>query len=226
MNQRILAILNVVLLTYFSTVYVLAQSQAKDGSKIIFADNFAKDTVGTFPPNWISNGEGEITTYKDYPGKWFKMHAEGTYLPVLKRSLSSNFILTFDFIFQTVGNNSHTTEITLFNKPASSNFDSMFPGDKGICIHLEDYIASYLCYNNQNPPLKVSGENRTSILQENKKASVEIRVEQQIRVIVNGTEFLNFPKPFAADDNFNTLRFHMWGSQAEPLISNVEVKTL
>lgn len=193
----------------------------------VFFDNFSKDILGKFPLNWVSNRPGEVVTLKGIPGKWLKMHAEGTYLPLLGQDLPGNFTIDFDFIHQAIGNGNNTTEITLFRKPKDAVNDALLPGDCGIKIVLETFIVSCLGYDNTNPCNQVSAEYRSQVIQANKIARVSIKVEDQLlSVTINGFECLHVPQCKAGKEPFNAIRFYLWGSQAEPLISNLRVREL
>jgi OmpA-OmpF porin, OOP family len=191
---------------------------------IIYADNFSNDVIGKFPAKWTSNTPGEVVSSKKYPGKWLKMHSEGTYLPQINQVLPKEFTITFDFIFQPAPQGYNTTELTLFGNPDSLPVDALFPGNFGLRINLEDYIVSYTCYNNRANGAKISGENRTSVTRENERARIAIKVHQQtMQLFVNETELLS--TPICSLENLDSIRFHLWGSQAEPLIGNFRVIT-
>ena len=208
-----------------SIVYVKAQSS--DSAKsvhAIYSTDFSKDALGKFPQNWVSNRPGEIVIQKNLLGKWLKMHAQGTYLPKLDKELPKNFTISFDFIHQAIGNGNNTTEITLFSKSDSVVNDALFPGSRGVKIILETFIVSCLCYDNQNQANKPSAEYRSKIIQANHLAKVSIKVEGQLlSVSVNGFECIRIPVCLSDKQAINAMRFYLWGSQAEPLISNLKI---
>ncbi len=190
----------------------------------IFFDNFSRDVIGKFPSNWISNRPGEVVAPKSLPGKWFKMHAEGTYLPLLTQDLPKNFTIDFDFVHQAIGNGNNTTEMTIFGKPKHAVNDALFPGTCGIKIVLETYIVSCLCYDNLNPGNQVSAEYRSPIIQANHMAKVSIHLENgELLVVVNGVECFQVSHFQFEGEVFNAVRFYLWGSQAEPMISNFRI---
>ncbi len=194
--------------------------------QVIFSDNFSKDNISKFPDKWISNRPGEVVTLKNVPGRWLKMHAEGTYLPQITQELPKNFTIEFDFIYQAIGNGNNTAELTIFSKPKGSANDDLFPGSSGIKIIFETFIVSCLCYDNLNPGAKVSDENRTKLIQANNIAKITIKVkQQQLHVFVNGFECLNIPNCNSSAEVFNAIRFYLWGSQTEPLVGNFRVSS-
>jgi len=225
MNQKIFNLL--IFLLLIPMLGLNGKAQITDSIKAgqtIFFDNFSKDATGKFPANWISNRPGEVVSQKNLPGKWFKMHAEGTYLPQLKQDFPKNFTIEFDFIHQAIGNGNNTTEFTIFNKPENSLNDALFPGSSGVKIIFETFIVSCLCYDNLNPKVKPSGEYRSKIIQTNNIVKVSIKVDDQLlRVFVNGFECLHTPKCNGNSEIFNAVRFYLWGSQAEPMISNFRI---
>jgi len=225
MNQKTFSIL-IFLVTIIKTeICSIAQPADSIVNKtILFFDNFAKDPIGRFPTKWISNRPGEVVTLKNLPGKWFKMHSEGTYLPKLNQDLSTTFTVEFDFIYQTTSNGNNITEFTLFTKPANAENDALFPGSSGIKIVFETFIVSCLCYDNLNPNRKVSSENRGKLIQANNIAKITIRVnQQQLHILVNGFECLSVPNCNESNEAFNAVRFHLWGSEVEPLVGNFRI---
>ena len=225
MNRNIFKVLLFIVSIAISNFYAIAQ--VADSIKVrqpIFDDNFSKDAIGKFPANWTSNRPGEVVSQKNLPGRWFKMHAEGTYLPQLKQDFPKNFTIEFDFIHQAIGNGNNTTEFTIFNKPENSLNDALFPGSSGVKIIFETFIVSCLCYDNLNPKVKPSGEYRSKIIQTNNIVKVSIKVDDQLlQVFVNGFECLHIPKCNGNSEIFNAVRFYLWGSQAEPMISNIRI---
>jgi hypothetical protein len=222
MNNHITNILAIVL-AYLS-VGICSNGQSPDSivnKAILFQDNFSKDPVGKFPAKWISNRPGEIVTLKNTSGKWFKMHSEGTYLPVINQDFTKNFSVEFDFIHQGNGGGNNTVELTLFSKPGNAENDALFPGSAGVKIVFETFIVSCLCYDNLDTKTKVSAENRSKLIQSNNAAKIKVDVEnQQLKVFVNGFECLNVPNCNFNNEMYNAVRFYLWGSQAEPLIGN------
>lgn len=211
------------LLIFVSCIHGEAQdADTVKSNQLIFSDNFAMDPVGKFPANWLSNRPGEIVVHKS--GKWLKMHTEGTYLPLLSQDLPSSFTVEFDFIYQSIGNGNTTTELTLFGKSKDSPYDALFPGSSGVKIILETFIVSALGYNNHATGFRPSNEYRSKILQANTKARITIHVnDTALRILVNGFECLQIPQCWERRETLNAVRFYLWGSQAEPMISNVKI---
>ena len=200
------------------------QTDSVSSSHAIFSDNFSKDVIGKFPLNWVSNRPGEVVAPRSLPGRWFKMHAQGTYLPKLAQDLPKNFTIDFDFIHQANSNGNNTTEITLFSKPKNAVNDSLFPGTCGVKIVLETFIVSCLCYNNLTPSDQKSTEFRSKIFQANNIVKISIKVEEQVlHVFVNGFECLKVPQCQNSNETLNAVRFYLWGSLAEPMISNFKI---
>ena len=225
MNAKIVSTLLFISLVLNPKISIKAQQvDTLPNRQTIFSDDFSRDLTGKFPENWTSNRPGEVVTLKNLPGKWFKMHTEGTYLPIIQQEFSKRFTITFDFIFQATGNGNNTVELTIFHKPSGSINDALFPGSSGIKIVFETFIVSCLCYDNLNPAGKMSGENRARLIQPNNVTKISIRVDnQQLHVFVNGLECLNMSVCNNSDEILNAIRFYLWGSQAEPLISNLKI---
>jgi hypothetical protein len=206
----------------FITILAVLPIKAQKSSPI-YADEFSKATVGNFPANWESNVRGEIVTVKNEPGKWLKMHAGGTYIPTLSQNLPGNFTIDFDFIYEALGENYNTTEITIYSKKPGEAYDVAFPGNNGLKIFLENFIVSCASYNQQKMDDKLAREQRTHIIQASKKVKVSIHISNgELNIIINNKQILTAPVANTATP-FNALRFHLWGSQAEPLISNLKI---
>ncbi len=194
--------------------------------QLIFADNFLKEAIGKSPSNWESNVPCEIVSVKNEPGKWMNMHAGGTYVPLLTQNFPENFKLEFDFIYKALGEDYNITEITIFSQKPGGDNDIAFPGNEGLKIFLENFIVSYACYSQQKTDDKLAKEFRTNIIQTDKRVEVSIQVmHQEVNVSINHHQLITsrFPGSVAL---FNALRFHLWGSQAEPLISNLKITYL
>lgn len=215
--------IHLLLVLFILSAGVKAQTANDSQNKILFADNFSLDTLGSLPAKWMCNTDGEIVALKKYPGKWLKMEAPGTYLPQLNQKLPEAFTIEFDFILHADHDNYNTTELTIFDSSDSLPGDALFPGYHGIHLNLEDYIVSYICYNKQNSEgEQTSGENRINAIQKDEKARISIALAHQTaHVSVNGSELLTIPVPDQI--SFNNIRFHLWGSTAEPLVSNFRV---
>jgi hypothetical protein len=51
--------------------YITSKYDFIPGEKVIFFDDFASESIGDFPAQWLTNGSGEIVTSQKFPGKWF-----------------------------------------------------------------------------------------------------------------------------------------------------------
>jgi len=200
--------------------------KTQNAGQLIFADNFLKETVGKFPANWESNVIGEVVSTRNESGKWLKMHAGGTYVPFLPQNFPENFKVEFEFIYEAFGDDYNTTEITIFSKKPCEAYDAAFPGSDGIKVFLENFIVSYASYTHEKLNDKLAKEYRSEIIQRDKKVEVSIQVlHQEINVYINNKQLLT-SRFTGSVEPFNTLRFHLWGSQAEPLISNLKITYL
>jgi hypothetical protein len=192
--------------------------------QLFFLDNFSKDTIGKSPSYWESNVRGEIVTVKNEPGKWLKMHASGTYLPIINKLFPDLFTLEFDFIYQALGTDYNITEITMFSDKPGDTYDVSFPGSAGIKIFLENFIVSYACYSGQKIDDQLAQEHRTNIIQTDKKVKVSIQVDKrEVAVYIDGQKIMVAQRCPNTILPFNAMRFNLWGSQAEPLISNIRL---
>jgi len=78
--------------------YIVSKYDFIPGEKVIFFDDFASESVGDFPAQWLTNGSGEIVTSQKFPGKWFNMTKMGYYIPEAKEDFTDNFTIEFDFV--------------------------------------------------------------------------------------------------------------------------------
>ncbi|HEY4786529.1 MAG TPA: hypothetical protein VIH57_10790 [Bacteroidales bacterium] len=225
MNAKILSALLFAWVIICPEISIKAQQMDSiHNERTIFSDNFTYDVTGKFPKNWISNRPGEVITLKSLPGKWFKMHSEGTYLPAIKQDFPKHFTVTFNLIHQSVTSGNNTVEFTIYNKLNGSVNDALFPGSSGVKIIFETFIVSCLCYDNLNPNGQVTAENRQNLIKANNMAKISIQVDQQqLKVFVDGTECLNVPNCNKGEEPLNAVRFYLWGSMAEPVVGDFKI---
>ena len=216
---KYIIILGVLAMCYL--VSIKGQTVLPIKGSVIFEDDFSTAEIGKFPSKWTSNRSGEVLTLKDFPGKWFKMHSQGTYLPQINQVLPKSFIVEFDYIYEVIGDGNNLTEITLYTRQKGEECDVLFPGSNGLKVNLENFLVSYRYYDKKQMDDRHSGEFRTKIIQEGKKVHVSIRIQKQrLQLYVNDLKLLDVTQCPETILPFEAMRFHFWGSQAEPLIGN------
>ena len=68
------------------------------GEQLIFSDDFAKDRLGEFPDNWLTNGMGQTVKLSTIEGQWLRLADNSKYSPDKKFDLPENYTLEFDLL--------------------------------------------------------------------------------------------------------------------------------
>lgn len=68
------------------------------GSRLLFKDDFSKDTIGRFPTNWKTNASGSVVTVPGISGNWFLLNSDATYKLDSLLSMPENFTVEFDIL--------------------------------------------------------------------------------------------------------------------------------
>jgi hypothetical protein len=192
------------------------------GQAVFYQSHFEKGEIGKAPQGWIYNGLCEVTHPEGKPGAWLKLHGLGTFLPEIKQPLPGNFTLDFDFIYHAGGDGNNITELTLFSYRENDELDVLYPGQAGVRICFENFVISYLCYNNQAFTDTISAELRTDIIKEGEITPITIQVNgAELKVFVHRR--LLFTRQTCLPLSMNGLRFQLRGSQAEPWIGNLKI---
>ncbi len=112
-----------ILTLFLSTASAQATTTSKfdfeAGAQVIFFDDFAAESVGDFPAQWLTNGSGEIVTSAKYPGRWFNLTKMGYYIPEVKEDLTDNFTVEFDLVPQTTSGTDQLFGLTFLLLPGS-----------------------------------------------------------------------------------------------------------
>lgn len=194
------------------------------GEKVIFFDDFSQDAVGDFPALWNTNASGEVMTTSIYPGKWFKIRNEGAFVAETGQVLPENFTIEFDFIPQRKNEDAqnYDFEFSIYGDDPANDFTGIVPGRGGINIVLSNYSHRYSSFAEGN--YKLSGESNQNLLAENEMKHVSIWAQKQrIRVYLDQVKLFDLPRALELNKDYNILRFNLWGTEGEPLISNFRV---
>jgi outer membrane protein OmpA-like peptidoglycan-associated protein len=70
------------------------------GDQVIFYEDFSQDAIGDFPPNWDTDGTGEVVTIGGQNARWLKWSAGASYAPLLKKPFPDNFTAEFDILMR------------------------------------------------------------------------------------------------------------------------------
>ncbi len=227
MSKRIFSNIFLSVLLSLPSCFFAQNNHALPDKELYFFDDFTKDPVGGYPKHWTGNAEAAVETPKTYTGRWMKLHSQGAYVPTVERSLPEFFTVEFDYIYEVNGSGNNSTELTFFNRQNKSSLDADFPGEQGVKIYLGDFLVSYMCYTNFDILDKTAGENRSVTIDQHQITKVRVEIRKEIvSLLLNGNMVLEIQRSKSHQALFNTFRFNLWGSVAEPLIGNFSISAL
>lgn len=70
------------------------------GYNVIFEDNFSQDPIGDLPARWNTTSGGEVVELDGFDGKWFKIMADMSVNPELKKKLPEDCTIEFDLVIK------------------------------------------------------------------------------------------------------------------------------
>jgi outer membrane protein OmpA-like peptidoglycan-associated protein len=191
------------------------------GESIFFYEDFEKEAIGDFPALWLTNGSGEVTTTSLFPGKWFKMNGDGSFIPTIKYPFPENFTLEFDLVL--VNANSVLFALYGGENPKDFNEGGAIPGFGGIKINLSDYGHSFDNYANGG--YIINGQSQKNPLKQKEKIRVSIWIQKQrIRLYLNQSKVFDIPQGIPQNNILNTMRFFTEsGEQIEVYVTNLRL---
>ncbi|TCZ67738.1 OmpA family protein [Flaviaesturariibacter aridisoli] len=68
------------------------------GSKILYVEDFAAESIGEMPAKWRTSGSGEVMTIDGIAGKWLNLKERTSYTSSFHTALQENYTLEFDLI--------------------------------------------------------------------------------------------------------------------------------
>ncbi len=74
------------------------------GEKMLYAEDFAQESISELPTGWNTNGSGEVVTLQNLPNKWLRLHKSFVYLTSNASEFGENYTLEFDLILQLKNN--------------------------------------------------------------------------------------------------------------------------
>jgi OOP family OmpA-OmpF porin len=189
------------------------------GEKIVFFDDFSQDVIGDFPALWNTDVSGEVVTTNNYPGKWFKLGLDGSFIPGTNGAFPDNFTIEFDLIAP----NSCNFGCYIYEAENPDNFNEggAIPGIGGIKIWFGQYQHDYNTYYDGGYVLNGTSEKAPLLPSQVTRISIWVQ-KQRIRVYVNETKVFDVIKAMKVGAKNNVVRL-LSGSEFEPLISNVRI---
>lgn len=179
------------------------------GEKIIFFEDFSSDNIGDFPAIWNTNSSGEVVTFNNFPGKWFKCGSSGVFIPEIKGQFGENFTIEFDLVYApTIENNFPDASIEIIAQIPGEGIDELVPGNGG-CAFKFGY--GFTVYNwNDKGYGDISNAIDNSFLTDNigNKIRVSIAVQKQrVRFWMNEQKLFDLPRLLKSGLVIDRLRF-------------------
>jgi OOP family OmpA-OmpF porin len=205
--------------------YINSKYDFIPGEKMIFFDDFAFESIGDFPAQWLTNGSGEIVTSDKFPGRWFHMTKMGYFIPEAKEDFTENFTIEFDFIPQTTDNSEFIRGFVFYLLTGSLSEPGAGgePGDAGFLIYLGDSNLSWKNWSLQNEQ-RFNGEVAYTF-KANEKYHIAIWVQKQrVRLYADENKILDVPRAIPAGSKPNIFRLES-DQVSIPLISNFRIAT-
>jgi OOP family OmpA-OmpF porin len=203
--------------------YITSKYDFIPGEKVIFFDNFASESIGDFPAQWLTNGSGEIVTSQKFPGKWFNITKMGYYIPEAKEDFTENFTVEFDFVPITTDNGENLYSFTLYllTGSLSEPGGGGEPGDAGFQLYSDGENLGWKNWSMASEQ-RFNG-NVTFPFKTNQKYHVAIWVQKQrVRIYANENKVLDVPRGIPTGSKPNILRFET-RDEAIPLIGNFRI---
>ncbi|MGF7141062.1 OmpA family protein [Roseimarinus sediminis] len=178
------------------------------GDKVIFYDDFSQDAVGDFPALWSTNGSGEVMTTNIFPGKWFMMTSEGSFMLEKGIDLPANCTVEFDLIpvQDDAGAQMGTLQLTVF-APVEGNINDMggMPGEAGIELNM----GSYFFYRAYSENKDMQNEIWDQALLPNKVFRISIWIQNsRLRLYALGNKIIDVPQALTKGFDYRQLRFN------------------
>jgi OmpA-OmpF porin, OOP family len=193
------------------------------GEKVIFYDDFSETAVGDFPPNWNTNASAEVKTANLYPGNWFAMMGEGSFLLDEGINLPDNYTIEFDAVNPSAEEQSgFEWGFYMYNavNPKDLNEGGAVPGTAGIKMSF-GYRASYSAYDETG--YTISGEKEDAVMERGKKVRFSIWVQKtRLRVYQDQVKIFDLPKVFKPGFKCNMMRFELWNA-GDPMVTNFRI---
>jgi len=204
--------------------YIVSKYDFIPGEKIIFYDDFATESIGDFPVQWITNGSGEIVTSGNFPGRWFQITKGGYYMPEARKDFTDNFTIEFDMVPLNIDNSESVFGIDLFLLTGSLDEPGYGgqPGQAGFKIKPDN---ENIFWNNWSEKREWQGDNggveykfKTS-----NKYHIALWVQKQrVRFYANESKVLDLPRGLQAGYKYSIFRIET-NDEATPIISNFRI---
>ncbi|MBS1603515.1 MAG: OmpA family protein [Bacteroidetes bacterium] len=213
------------------------------GEKVLYAEDFAEQSIGELPAGWNSSGSGEVVTLDKFAGRWLRLHKSVSYLTANTQSFGQDYTIEFDLVLQ-LKNNGWMYPQFLISLLASRDLS---PDDNSLLKDYRQFAAATATIapfeNNGSRALFETFKEKASIFKGDlinigqlqnwygQAAHVAIQVQKQrFRCWVGELKVFDVPKAMPAADTMNQLRLEV-GSTNYPeegygvYIGNIRVAT-
>ncbi len=197
------------------------------GDQVIYFEDFSQDAIGDFPALWTTSGSGEVKTVNVAPGHWLHLNAtDQVYIPMKDLNLPDNFILEFDLITQRREDDGHFSFYLTFYKSADDFLnEDLYPGSNGVHVTISDDQWNVKGYHNEKDKM-ADGDSDISPVLNDELTHVIIWVQKaRMRIYHKGLKVIDLPTIMYTPNDFNRLRFSLWSSGGQPLLSNIRITT-
>jgi len=194
------------------------------GDQIIFYEDFSQDAVGDFPDHWTTNQSGEVRTVNIAPGKWFHPTSPGGFFGYLNAlELPENFIVEFDYIYQSEDYNQQHYTFSLFRDDKEFSTD-LYPGNQGLHISFT-YKQQWAAIGYKDGEYNMDNYSTRNPVDDGVNHVIIWVQRRRVRVYHQGAKTLDLPTLLYQGTTFNRFRFDGWSSYATPFISNIKITT-
>jgi len=195
------------------------------GEKVIFYDDFSTDNIGDFPPHWNTNGNGQIVSANNYPGRWLQLTAGGYYIPEIATDFTDNFTIEFDMVpLNTTGSETiyGINFILVSGSLKNPNEGGAIPGKAGTGITPEYDMVNWSNWSEADGGYKDNGQS-PYMFKATEKTHIAFWVQKQrLRMYADDKKILDLQRGMIANYKYNIFRIQTNGD-VNPLFSNVRV---
>lgn len=212
-NQQVSGSVNNSQSTQNVTVTKTAESDFAAGTETIYSADFSSTAAGSFPDNWITNGNGEVRTVDGQEGNWLQISSNGAFAPSQLPELPENFSLEFDAIFHpSPGKDAHYLLYFYSTKDKTADFkEGSYPGNAGIYFAFNTAAGEIDAENfEKGKPGIIDSHVKTDLLKSelsNKAHIGIIRQKSRLALYVNGTKTFASPGALPAGYTFDAFKF-------------------
>lgn len=207
------------------------ESDFTAGTETIYSADFSSTAAGSFPDNWITNGNGEVRTVDGQDGNWLQISSNGAFAPSQLPELPENFSLEFDAIFHpSPGKDAHYLLYFYSTNDKTTDFkEGGYPGNAGIYFAFNTAAGEIDAENfEKGKPGIIDSHIKTDLLKSelsNKAHIGIIRQKSRIALYVNGTKTFASPSALPGGYTLDAFKFGALFMEKDDfmLVSNINL---